>query len=321
MASIQKTETGKYRAQVYKNGVRKSKVLDSRKAAKAWAARQEYEMDNAEEVNSRLSFGDLLDRYGREVSAKKRGARPEIIRIERLRRDKLARAAIGDLTTADFADWRDRRLREVKSGSVRRELEQMSAVLTRARKEWGLMSHNPLEGLLWPKDAPPRDRRPTADEIEALRISAGEDLTNATARAFHAWLFGIETAMRAGEIAGLRREHVDTARRVAHLPMTKNGTARDVPLSKEAVRLIEVLPPADPIFGLTSDKISVLFVKIRNRAGVKELRFHDSRHEAITRLARKLNVLELARMVGHRDIRQLSTYYNATAEELAARLD
>lgn len=321
MASIQKTETGKYRAQVYKSGVRKSKVLDSRKAAKAWAARQEYELENAEEINSRMSFGDLLDKYGREVSAKKRGARPEIIRIERLRRDKLAKVAIGDLSTADFADWRDRRLHEVKSGSVRRELEQMSAVLTRARKEWGLMSHSPLEGLLWPKDAPPRDRRPTTDEIKALRISAGEDLTNATARAFHAWLFGIETAMRAGEIAGLRREHVDTKRRVAHLSMTKNGTTRDVPLSREAIRLIEALPPSDPMFGLTSDQISVLFVKIRNRAGVKDLRFHDSRHEGITRLARKLNVLELAKMVGHRDIRQLQTYYNATAEELAERLD
>lgn len=321
MASILKTPAGKFRAQVYKGGSRRSKVFDTRKAAKAWAARQEYELEHVAEINSRMSFGDLLDKYAREVSIGKRGVRSEVIRVERLRRDRIASRAIGDLTTADFADWRDRRLREVKSGSVRRELEQMSAVLTRARKEWGIMSHNPLEGLLWPRDSPPRERRPSASEIEALRISAGEDLNNATARSFHAWMFAIETAMRAGEIAGLYRKHVDLDRRVAHLPHTKNGTARDVPLSREAVRLIRALPDLDPIFGLNADQISSLFRKVRDRSGVVGLRFHDSRHEAITRLAGKLNVLELARMVGHRDLKMLQRYYNATAEELAARLD
>lgn len=199
----------------------------------------------------------------------------------------------------------------------------MSLVLTRARNEWGLLNHNPMQGLLWPKDCPPRDRRPTAGEIDALRVSAGEDLTHATARAFHAWLFAIEMGMRAGEIAGLTAEHVDIERRVAHLPMTKNGTARDVPLSSEAVRLLRELPDGlEPgVMGLTSDQISSLFRKVRDRSGVADLTFHDSRHEAITRLARKLNVLELARMVGHKDIRMLQRYYNATAEEIALRLD
>jgi len=48
--------------------------------------------------------------------------------------------------------------------------------------------------------------------------------------------------------------------------------------------------------------------------------FHDTRHEALTRIARKLDVLDLARMVGHRDARSLMIYYNATAEEIAQRL-
>ena len=193
MATIGKLSSGKYRAQVQKSGKRVPKAFATRKEAKVWAARQEYLIDHAETVNSRMAFGDLLDRYGREVSAHKGGARVEIIRIERLRRDKIARVALGDLSQVDFSDWRDRRLQQIKGASVRRELEQQSSTLKRARLEWGLMS-------------------------------------NATARAFHAWLFSVETAMRAGEVAGLRREHLDIERRTAHLPTTKNGTARNVPL-------------------------------------------------------------------------------------------
>lgn len=319
MASITKMENGKWRAQIYRAGVRKSKVLPSKKQAQHWAAEQEWKLDNVTEVNSRIPFGDLLDRYGKEVSSQKRGWRSEIIRIDRLRREPIARIAIGDLTTADFADWRDTRLRQVKGASVRRELEQMSAVLKRARSEWGLMDHNPLDGLSRPKSSPPRDRLASPREIEALRLSAGEDLTRRTARTFHAWLFAIETGMRAGEIANLQAG--DIRGRVAHLPETKNGSSRDVPLSKEALRLLSELPEFDPVFGLTSDQLSSLWRKLRDRSGIMDLRFHDSRHMAVTRLAKKLDVLDLARMIGHRDIRMLMVYYNTTADELAGRLD
>ena len=259
MASIRKQKSGKYRAEVYRDGVRKSKVCATLKEAKLWAGKQEYALDHAPEVNSRIPFRDVMDRYAREVSNMKREARVEIIRIERIGRDKIGRVALGDLNVSDFATWRDMRLGEVKPASVRRELEQLSGILRRARTEWGLMTHNPLEGLKWPADSPPRDRLATSEEIAALQISAGADLTTATARAFHAWLFAIETAMRAGEIAGLRIEHIRG--RVAHLPMTKNGTPRDVPLSSEALRLLDLLPASSKVFNLTSDQISNLFRK------------------------------------------------------------
>lgn len=320
MASYRKLPSGKWRAEVFRQGQRRSKSFASKSAARAWAARQEYEIENAEELASMQTLGEVMDRYAREVSANKRGARPEIIRIERIKRDKLAKVRIGELKPADLADWRDRRLTEVKSSTVKRELEQISAILTRAWREWGLLSFNPLAMVKRPSDGPGRDRRPTPSEIEALRLSAGEDLRHATARTFHAWLFAIETGMRAGEIAGLTWGDIDLERRAARLPQTKNGTARDVPLSTEAVRLLRQLPSGE-VFSLTSPQITALWRKLRDRAGVVDLTFHDSRHEAITRLARKLDVLDLARMVGHRDIRQLRTYYNATAEEIAKRLD
>tara|TARA_Y100000310_G_C20662915_1_gene805778 strand:- start:2089 stop:2469 length:381 start_codon:yes stop_codon:yes gene_type:complete len=126
--------------------------------------------------------------------------------------------------------------------------------------------------------------------------------------------------MRAGEIAGLTRKAVDLSRRVAHLPKTKNGTARSVPLSSEAVKLIEALPEADPILGLTARELDVRWRALRDRAGVKGLVFHDSRAFATGRLAKKVDVLTLARITGHKDVRMLMTYYRISAEEIAKML-
>jgi len=74
------------------------------------------------------------------------------------------------------------------------------------------------------------------------------------------------------------------------------------------------------VFTVDSQVSSTLFRRARIRAKIEDLTFHDSRHDAITRLAQKLNVLQLARMVGHRDIRSLQTYYNETAESMARLL-
>jgi integrase len=158
-------------------------------------------------------------------------------------------------------------------------------------------------------------------------MSAGGNLDKVTARAFHAFLFAIKTAMRAGEIVGLEWSRVDLQARYCSLPVTKNGTSRDVPLSLRAVELLELLRASEiggegsSVFNLKSSQLDVLWRKLRNRAAVADLTFHDSRHIAITRLAGKLEVLELARMVGHRNLNELLTYYNAPATEIARRLD
>lgn len=321
MASVRKLAGGNWRAEVARQGVRKSKVFDSKTAAKEWAAREEYLILHAKEVQAQGTFSEALDRYAREVSPSKRGARWEIIRIEKLRRDKLADMKLSDMRASDFADWRDRRLKEVAPASVIREMQIMSAVMSIAVREWGIISASPLSDVRRPKKPPARDRIPNDNDIAALRISAGEDLTRATARAFHAFLFALETAMRAGEICGLTWGNLDLKTRVAHLPITKNGHPRDVPLSREAIRLIEALPKADPVFDLTTQQLDVLWRKLRDRAGVTGLTFHDSRAGATTRLARKVDVLTLARITGHRDLRMLSIYYRETAADLAKRLD
>jgi integrase len=194
-------------------------------------------------------------------------------------------------------------------------------VFTVARKEWGLLSVSPMLDVRKPASPEPRDRLATAAEMERLALSAGTDLTNSTARAFHAFLFAVETGMRAGEIIGLVWERVDLDKRVARLAQTKNGTARDVPLSSEAVRLLQALPRDDPVFALSSASLDALWRKLRDRAVVDDLVFHDSRHLAITRLARKLDVLSLAKMIGHRNLSQLQVYFNESAADIAKRLD
>lgn len=320
MASIRKLNSG-YRAEVARNGIRKSKVFPTKQEAKDWAARVEYEVLNRDKVAAKLTLGEVFERYAREVSPSKRGHRWEAIRLEKIGRDAIAKIQLGDLSARDFSAWRDNRLKEVAPASVIREMQLMSSVLTVARRDWELIAVNPLSDVRKPSKPQPRDRLPTSAEIEAMQFSAGEDLSKVTARAFHAFKFAMESAMRAGEIAGLEWDRVDLGRRVALLTHTKNGRSREVPLSSRAVSLLEALPKLDPVFGLSSRQLDVLFRKLRDRAGVEGLTFHDSRHAAITALSRKLDVLALARMVGHTDLRQLRVYYNESAEELAKRLD
>jgi integrase len=131
--------------------------------------------------------------------------------------------------------------------------------------------------------------------------------------------------MRAGEIACLTWDRVDIEKRTAKLIETKNGMKRDVPLSMEAIRIINQLrndteSDLGNIFGLTTRQIDVNFRKAKSRAMIDDLHFHDTRHLAITRLSKKLDVLSLARMVGHKDLRQLQIYFNLSAEDMAKNL-
>lgn len=322
MATFKKLATGKWQAQVARQGVRKARSFSTKQESRDWAARQEYLISLGEGTASCCELRDVFMRYSIEVSPTKRGARWEQIRLQRFCKDRLADILLKDLKAADFADWRDRRLLQVAPGSVKREMVLMSGVITMARREWSLIDKSPMSDVRKPSSPPPRDRRVSKAEIEQLVSAAGGDLEKMSARAIHAFRFAVETAMRAGEIVGLEWRYTDIKKRVAHLPRSKNGTSRDVPLSSSAIGLLEELPETDgPCFGLSSGQLDALFRKVRDKAGIENLHFHDSRHEAITRLAHKLDVLSLARMVGHKDIRMLQVYYNETAEELALRLD
>ena len=270
MASIKRYTKG-WRAEINRR-VRKAKTFETRQQAVDWAAREESGIIGGESYAAKVAFRDVMARYAREVPPAKKGARWEALRLEAFGRDKLGDVRLSDLAADDLAAWRYRRLRVVAPGTVRREMVLLSSVLNVARKEWRLISKNPLTDVKKPTEPPPRDRLPQPDEFERMAFVAGDDLRLATARAYHAFRFSCATAMRAGEIIGLTWDRVDMVDRVAHLPMTKNGSARKVPMTTEAVELLRELPHLDPVFGgLASRQLDALWRKVRGRAGVDHL--------------------------------------------------
>lgn len=321
MATYQKRGKG-WKASVRRKGISKSKTFHTKARAVAWASKLEAEiLDGTHAVAKNKTFGDLLERYELTVSKKKKGYIWEAKRIGLFRRDKIAEYKLAELTPSVMADWRDRRLEEVQPASVRREWNILNHAINIAIKEWEWLSVNPLKNIERPEPAKPRDRLYTENEIERLIYAAGYDYAppkTITAKVAAAFLFAIETGMRAGEIASLRPNRIDLDQKVARLDETKNGFPRDVPLSDEAVRLLTELDSG--YFELTSMQISSLFKKIRKRALIEDATFHDSRHLAITRLAKKLDILDLARMMGIRDLKILMVYYNEKAADIAKKL-
>lgn len=309
-----------WRAELFKDGKRESATFPTKAQAVAWANLRESEL-----VGERLpehTVKDALQRYGREVSPKHRGAKWELTRLGLLERDALAAVRLPALTPADLAAWRERRLQAVSGASVRREMNLLQGVFKVCRKEWGWLRIDPLADVTRPKAPPSRKRRITQDEIDRLTLALGynggppETIQHRVALAF---LFAIETAMRSGEILGL--QWADVGRLSVKLPVTKNGDERAVPLSLRAREILDLLPRDEgPVFGLESAQRDALFRKARDRAKIPNLHFHDSRAEAIWRLSKKLDVMELARVIGHRDLRSLLIYYQTSADDLAARL-
>ena len=318
-----------WRVEISVNGIRESATFDTKAQCKAWASKRETEL--REQAHGKLPnhlFTEAIDRYILEVSPKKKSHKKEVDRLNFFRREnaKLCKKQLSQVTTDDLVKWRDSRLLVVQGATVRREANILASLFTIARREWKWIKDSPLSDLKLPPPAQHRDRRITQDEIDRLILASnwgGHEPTNSTQQVIIAFLFALETAMRAGEIVQLSWDRVFLNERYVVLKETKNGTKRNVPLSKRAVELLGYLKPLDKkhVFTCNHQSFDTLWRKLRDRCEIVDLHFHDSRHEACTRLARKLDVLDLARMIGHKDLKSLMIYYNATASEIATRLD
>ena len=168
---------------------------------------------------------------------------------------------------------------------------------------------------------PARNRRLESGEFERLEEAAKQTKNP------HIWpiiVFAIQTGMRRGEILGLRWEHVDLDRRIAFLPLTKNGSSREVPLSTKAVQVLTAQRQrndAQSPFPVTPNGFRLAWERLRCRAGLSDLHFHDLRHEAISRFFELgLNIPEVAVISGHKDPRMLFRYTHLTASDLVDRL-
>ncbi|MDF3858068.1 site-specific integrase [Achromobacter denitrificans] len=317
-----------WRAEVARNGHRESATFPTKREAMDWANRRELELANVRAGKvTRWTLADVMQRYADDVSPEKAGERWERARIAAMKADPIAKLVMQDIGPAELAAWRDRRLKVVQGATVLREIGLLRAIWTRAKMgEWRYVDHDPWPDVIKPQDNPARKvifQDGQAERIvDALGYAGGtpKDKRQQTAVAF---LLALETAMRSGEILTLEWKHVHLARRMLHLPKSKNGDARDVPLSRRAVELLEAMIgiDEDTVFTVNAGLRDTYFRQGKTLAQVDGPTFHDARATAITRLAKKLDLLELARMVGHRDPRSLMIYYRESATEIANKLD
>lgn len=312
-----------------------NRTFETYEAAKEFADVTEGRISGREYVDrtkeQRATLKDLLDRYEQEITPTKKGERQERTRLQQWRNEPLASWSLPAVTSADIAEWRKRREAEGKAPStISNAMNLLSAVYKVAISEWGYRVTNPVQGVRRPKAAPPRWATLSADE-EARLLDA--------CREGPPWLvwcvrIALTTAMRAGEIRRINWNHVyDTH---LHLPETKNGQERDVPLTAAGHAVIEEMREALPrrfdgwAFGdpdatkddggFTKDMLSQAFRDAARKADVT-LTFHDLRHVATTRLAPlHRDVLELAATTGHKTLNVLKRYYNPTPEQRAAEL-
>jgi len=242
--------------------------------------------------------------------------------ISAIRRRPIVKAKAQAATARMFADYRDARLREVRAASVVRELGVLHHLFEIARVDWGyLLLPNPLRDVRRPKLPPGRARRLSEVEERAILGAAGDLRNPYIGRIIK---FALATGMRAGEILNARWSDLDVEARVLFLPITKNGKPRTVPLSKFAMDAIPISEngSGDLIYPVTYDALVQAWKGITVRLSIADLRFHDLRHEAISRLfERGFQIPEVMLISGHTDLRMLLRYTHLSARKLVEKLD
>lgn len=357
MATIRKKGEYQWHVQIRRKGYDpQTKTFNTRIEAETWARAVENEMDRGIFVSraeaESTTLKEALERYQREVTPRKRGAEQEKYRIRALLAHKLAKRSLAGVRGAEVAKFRDERIADgIAPSTIMKDLALLSHLFETARKEWCIEVENPVKKITKPKVDNARERRLSPEEEryllaalddpgDAVRIKDGDRRNVWTSKIAR---FAIETAMRQGEILALDWRHVDLERRVAHLPETKNGTTRDVPMSSAAVALLRgddevVKLRRGKVFPTTASALKQSFTRAvaRGRRNylsdckeadsdpldgfLEDLTFHDLRHVATVRLAERLQMHELMRVTGHKDTRMLARYYHPRAEDLAKKL-
>ena len=188
--------------------------------------------------------------------------------------------------------------------------------------EWGLMlSSNSVDFIKMPPTSKPRQRRQNKGDYERLK-QASHLTINLHVRPVI--VFAIETGMRGSEILGLTWGNISLERQLAYLPLTKNGTRRELSLSKKAVRVLvnqRSRQDTPTPFPVNTNTFRLAWERLRKRANLCDLRFHDLLHEAISRFFEMgLSVPKVAVILGHKDARVLFRYTHLRAENIIVKL-
>lgn len=354
MASINKRQGPRgrtvWQARIVRKGYpRQFRTFDTKATAESWARQVESEIDQGSFISrseaESTTIAQALERFKEERISNLRGGDLESGRISRLNKH-LGEYTLATLTSVIVAQYRDSRLKEGASAqTVIHELGLLGRLFGQCN-EWGitLPRGNPVQGVKRPRKPQGRNRRLESEEEKWL-LSAAEDYGGVIGPIIR---FALETAMRRSEIASMDWKHLDRVKRVLKIPhepdtpnQTKNEQSREIPLSSTALSILDGLPTpkVGSVWNTRADSITQAFIRVRDRAHsayiahcrqnnsqprhgfLQDMKFHDLRHEATSRLAKLVpNVIELASITGHTDLKMLQRYYHTRAEELAKKL-
>jgi integrase len=324
MATIRKLPSGSWQVQVRRKGEPTlSKTFLTKSIADQWARSIESQIDHGVFVDrseaESTTLGELIDRYLSEITPLKKGIKQETYRLQSLKK-RLGHLIIASIKSKHIASYRDTRLSEGVSGTtVLHDLSYLSQVFKVAIQDWGIpLSSNPALLVRKPSKAKGRNRRIDKGELARLLFSLSETIEVKTIVEL-----AIETGMRRSELLSIEWNNVDLENRFILLPDTKNGDSRAVPLSTRAMMILEGHNnyPSGKVFLTRPDSVSQAFNRACKRAGLENLRFHDLRHEATSRLFEKgLNTMEVSAITGHKTLGMLKRYTHLKASDLALKL-
>ena len=323
MSSIRKIN-GKWIAQVNKMGhPRVSKYFYSKTLAITWAngIEQKYDQINAHGYDKSLlnhKVANLIDKYEVMKSQYKRSYASEIYMLKQLKYSPLGQAKVGGISSLMVSSYIDRCRQHVKPSTISRRLGLLRHIFNVAIDEWGYPITNPVSKVKIPKSAEAPLRRIRDEHLKEL------DKIFRERQSVMRWIviFGLETAMRRGEIVNLKWEDVDRSKNTARISESKCGRVRYVPLTPRAIECLESVPAqSEYVFNTTTSAIASAWKRIRIKAGARNVRFHDLRHEAISRFFEKgLTIPEVASISGHRTPQMLFRYAHADQSKIAEKL-
>jgi len=289
-----------------------SKTFKDKRLAIKWARGKEYLIDEKKlKLINYPSLKEIILRYIDEVSAYKRSYISEKYHLKAILKEEFINKSIDATTPQDLSKYRDMRLKKIKPSTVIREFNIIQHIYNIANKEWGYDLDNPCYKITKPKIINKRQRRISNDEYNFLVKSNYSQFTLKNIIEF-----AIETGMRRGEILNIKEEHIKG--QTLLIPQTKNGHPRTIPLTKRA---LYILNNTELPFPYTPNALKLAWNRLKNKGNIKDLHFHDLRHEAISRFFEKgLSIPEVALISGHKDVRMLFRYTHLKPEDILKKL-
>jgi len=340
MAAIQKRGE-RYRVRIIRKGcITQSKTFSSRSEAVKWARNIETQIDQGLIKQSKQQSSRILDKgvlfskaanhYMDTHSIHKRIVKSETYRLQILIR-RWQDLPVVQIDKPAVLALRDEMLNKGRSGeTINHYFNTISKLFQMLNDEWDLGIANPIKGIKRMSPSQGRTKRVNL-ELESLLLSGCDQLALPLLRSIIQ--FAIQTGMRRGELMGLSWTDIDLPNRKAYLHNTKNGDPRQVPLTRQAIAVLEALSKDEErVFPMGMDALRSQFNRLKDYAkgqwigvGINpfdDLRFHDLRHEALSRLSDAgLNVIELSHISGHRTLGMLKRYTHPSHEAIFAKLD